>query len=195
MPTRGRSTTARGVHSFEDPGLFVPTELVLDTSFVVEALMPAQKHHASAALFLSRLADNGSTVFFNRLLELELAEAAFQIGLRERHGKNWKRARHDGRARRRADRVLDRVLAVWASVLSELSWSCIEVHEVVDGVPALMSRLGLASYDALHVATAQLVDVRDMVTLDAGFASVPASVLTLHVDATRVRRCRQLRAR
>ena len=125
---RGRRTTARGVHAFEDPGHFVPAELVLDTSFVVEALMPAQKHHASAALFLSRAADNGSTVYFNLLLEIELAETAFQIGLRDKRGKNWKRARYDGRARRHASRVLDRVLAVWAAVLSELNWSCIEVR-------------------------------------------------------------------
>lgn len=193
MTARGRPPAARGVHSFEQPGLFVPHEIILDTSFVVEALLLSQKHCMGAMMFLRRIGEAGSRVYFNRLLEVELAETAFQLGLRERHPKAWKRARHDGRARRHAGRVLDRALALWGTVRSELDWTCIEVDEVVGDVPRLMTRYGLASYDAIHAATALYASVSDLVTLDVGFASLPATVLTLHVDASRVNRCRQLR--
>lgn len=180
-----RRPAARGVYSFEDPGLFLPKEVVLDSSFVVAALLPRQPHHRAARSFLGHLADEASTFYFNRLLETELVEAAFQIGLRERHPKDWKRRRHDGRARRHASQVLDQVLETWSEVLAAVTWVRIEVGEVFDLVPRLVKRHGLASYDAVHTATALYVGVRDLATLDAGFSALPASILTLHVSRPR----------
>ena len=50
----------------------------MDTSFVVHALLPRQRFHDQCRDFLTRLAEGDGTVFFNRLLELELAEVAFK---------------------------------------------------------------------------------------------------------------------
>jgi predicted nucleic acid-binding protein len=57
-----------------------------------------------------------------------------------------------------------------------------------------MAGYGLSSYDAVHVATAFRVQAPRMVTLDTGFAPVPASHLELFVSARQVSRCRSLRA-
>jgi len=50
MPSAGRASAERGVHTFE--GMIVPPpELVLETSFVVDALIPSQARHAECRTF------------------------------------------------------------------------------------------------------------------------------------------------
>lgn len=194
MVPRGRPSAPRGVYSFEEPTLVLPGELLLDTSVVVEALVRSQPRRQACRDLFERIADSGSTVFFNRLVEVELAEAAFVLALKERYGaRAWRRQRYDGRARRRATRLLDEVLGAWSRLLEGLSWVVVELQEVSAAVPELMGQWGLSSYDAVHVATAVYVDVTDLATLDAGFSVVPADKLTLHVDSSRLRRCRELR--
>jgi hypothetical protein len=46
------------------------------------------------------------------------------------------------------------------------------------------------SYDAVHVASAVSAHVSAIVTTDAGFASAPATMVDLLVDASRVSVCR-----
>src|SRR5436309_9043286 len=95
MPPLRRPPAERNVHSFE--GLPVPPEeVVLDTSFVVDAVFRSQNRHAACRAFLDRLADAGSAVIFNRLLEPELWEATYKIALRQLHPKaRVADARHD----------------------------------------------------------------------------------------------------
>lgn len=71
----------------------------------------------------------------------------------------------------------------------------LELSDIEDLVPDLMTSCGLASYDAIHVATAIASGTRAVVTLDAGFAAVPAGELTLYVDPGRIAACRNRRAR
>lgn len=131
---------------------------------------------------------------YSRLLELELAEAIFQIALKERHPKDWKRYRADGRARRRAKALLSRTEAAWQAVLAVIPATVADVDSVAPSVPRLMGDYGLASYDALHVATAAHARVASVVTIDAGFAAAPASLVELYVDSSRVASCRRRRS-
>jgi len=55
-----------------------------------------------------------------------------------------------------------------------------------------MAAHGLASYDAVHAATALEAGVTAIVTTDAGFASLPKRIV-LYVDASRVTACRRFR--
>lgn len=193
-PGRRRSPPLeRGVRSFEDATLLLPTTVLLDTSFVVDALIPTQRHHESSRRFLEDLAVGGTTVVFSRLLEVELAEASFRIGLKELHRRDWARARLDGRSRRRGRARMLAVLAAWEATLEALNWARIEMHEAMTDVRDFMGRYGLSSYDAVHAASARYAGVQDLVTLDSGFAALPTSVVRLFVDSSRVRRCRQIR--
>ena len=134
-------------------------------------------------------------VVFNRLLELELLEATYRLVLVERFGKGeWRRRRIDGRARRRASRLVRKLLDEWTRVLRAMNHGIVELHEVVDEIPGVMARYGFASYDAAHAATAGRMRVGGMVTLDTGFAAIPSSELELFVGARQVGRCRSLRA-
>lgn len=192
---RGRPPLPRGVFSFEDTNP-VPNEILLDTSFVLEALLRAQPLHAQCSAYLDRLVEAGPVVGFNRLLELELIETAFKLALVERYGnRGWRRARYDGRARRRAGRLMEEMRDAWATLLRSLNYLRIEVHEVADNAGPLMGAYGLASYDAIHVATALYAEIAAVVTLDTGFALVPEDSLLVLINSTRVGPCRRNRSR
>lgn len=192
MPQIGRPPAERNVYSFEGM-LLAPSELVLETSFVVEALVTTQPRHQACRMFLSAIADTGGTVYFSNLLIAELWEAAYAIALRELHGGRWRSHRHDGRSLRPATRLRARMEEAWNTALEALNAVVIEVGEVQSGVPQFMAR-GLNSFDAVHAATAAYVDVRPFVTLDYHFSLVPEDELVLYVSQHRVRACRQRRA-
>ena len=195
MRRRGRPPLPRGVWSIDDLSIEAPSEAVLDTSFVVEAFIVSQPLHESCLAYLLRLVEAETNIVFNHLLEIELYEATFQLALKERHPKDWKRFRHDGRARPRANRLLTDVASAWQTVLEYVDHERLQLADVESLVPDLMTRYGLASYDAIHVATAIASGARAVVTLDAGFAAVPANELALYVDPSRIAVCRSRRAR
>ena len=190
MPPVGRPQLPRGIFSIQDTAIAVPDRVLLDTSFVVEALVVSQPLHSACIDYLVRLAHHGTELVYSRLLELELAETAFQLALKERHPKDWKRFRGDGRARRRATALLRGIDASWRSVLVALPSECVEVETVIPQVHGLMGGCGLASYDAVHVATAIHARTRAVVTLDAGFAAAPASAIDVYIDNSRLASCR-----
>jgi predicted nucleic acid-binding protein len=174
--------------------LLVPEDVVVDTSFVVEALVGTQQQHEVCRGFLERLLAAETTLYFNRLLEIELAEAAFRFALQERLGRRVREAdRRDGRLRRRAGRLMEETQDAWDEALAGFSFVCVELHEVADMTPQLMRDHGLRSYDAVHVATALLAGVRDVVTLDVGFANVPPEMLNVHTTRHRLASCRARR--
>src|SRR2546423_7214371 len=108
--------------------LLPPRELVLDTSFVVDALIPSQARP-------------------------ELWEAAYKIALKELHPK--KRAA-DVRRDRRTQTLREEVDAAWRQVLTALDWAAIDLAEVERWLPRMMA-YGLTSFDAVHAATAAYV--------------------------------------
>lgn len=192
---RGRPIVTRGVFPLEDPGLLLPRLVGLDTSFVVEVLIETQPLHAVSADFFERLAQAGTTVVTSDLLEVELAEAAFAIALKQRWGRRWRAHRTDGRARRPARRLLADVAARSELLFSTLDRISIPLGRVAPASAALMTDYGLASYDAVHAATALAAGADAIVTLDTGFALLPARQLTIHTDRSRLASCRAKRPR
>jgi predicted nucleic acid-binding protein len=174
--------------------LVPPDPAFLDTSFVVEALITTQPNHKPCQAFLLGLAEAGSTIYFNRLLEIELAETAFRLALVDRFGKKrWLQARSDGRARIRAGRLMGDVQKAWEKTLAAFSFVRIELDEVAAAVPALMRAYGLKSYDAVHAASALYASVDTIIALDVDFARLPVSALTVFTSSSRLTACRQRR--
>lgn len=189
----GRPPVTRGIYSLDDP-IIPPREIVVETTFVAEALMPSQPRHARCQAFLANIADH-SIVYFSELLESELWEAGYSIACRELHpGQKKSKVRIDGRTRRRAERLQRELAEAWQETREALRWASIGVGEVAEWVPVMMS-FGLASNDAVHAATAAYADVSAMATLDFGFVRVPKEFLTLYVPAERVTACRAERFR
>src|SRR5579862_2876518 len=192
---RGRPAATRGVFAIEDRALVLPDPLALDTSFVVDALIESQRLHAACSDFLDRVADRGVTLVTSELLAVELAEATFAIALKERWGRAWRGHRTDGRARRPARARLDDALARYDALLASVDHVSVPLVQITQAAGTLMAAYGLASYDAVHAASAIVAGAEAIATLDTGFALLPADLLAIHTDRSRLASCRNKRPR
>ena len=86
------------------------------------------------------------------------------------------------------------VADAWTATLAELTHTSVTVDDVIIDVRLLMSTYGLASYDAVHAATALRDHAVGIVTTDVGFCSLPETT-AIFTDGSRVGRGRQIRAR
>jgi len=194
-PAAGRRPATRGVFAIEEPELLLTDPIALDTSFVVEALIATQPLHRVCSAFLTRIGDSGVSVATSELLRVELAEAAFAIGLKERWGSQWRRHRTDGRSRPRAGRLLNDTISRYDEILGTVTHISIRLGRVATAAITLMTDYGIASYDAVHAASAVAAGAEAIVTLDTGFALLPASLLTVYTDRSRLASCRGKRGR
>lgn len=192
--TGGRRPATRSVFAIEEPELLPPDPIALDTSFVVEALIATQPLHAVCRAFLNRIDDSGVSITMSDLLPVELAEAVFAIALKERWGSRWRGHRTDGRARRRAARLLNDAISRYETLLLSIDHFPVPIGDTAGTARSLMIGYGLASYDAVHAASAVAADAGAIVTLDTGFAFLPASLLTIYTDS-RLASCRGRRPR
>jgi predicted nucleic acid-binding protein len=192
-PTGGRRPATRGVFAIEDQALVLPDPIALDTSFVVEALLSTQPLHAVCDDFLTRIGDSGVTVVTSDLLAVELAETAFAIALKERWGRRWRGHRTDGRARRPATHLLNDTISRYETLLLSLDHFPVPLADTANVARNFMTSYGIASYDAVHAASAIAADAEAIVTLDTGFGLLPASVLTVYTDRSRLASCRKKR--
>lgn len=157
-------------------------------------MLADQDECATCDVVLRHLGSSGTVVVFNRLLELELWEVVFNHALRRTLPARDRRIRRFELDKRRdAVAALDRARQLWNDFLEDLTWQCVELHEVADAVPDLMRAYGLQSYDAVHAATLLTSGVTDMVTRDAGFAVLLPEDATLHTTRRRLSRTRARR--
>ena len=189
----GRRAGTRGVFAIEDPALLLPDPIALDTSFVVEATISTQPLHGPCTAFAERILDTGVTVVASELLEVELAEAAFAIALKERWGGQWRRHRTDGRVRRRGKRLVADVTARYRQLVAAVRYVPVPLGRISDQAATLMADHGLASYDAVHAATAIAAGCEAIVTTDTGFGLLPSSTLVIYTDRSRVASARNKR--
>lgn len=179
--------------AIEDPALLPPERVALDTSLVVRALIETQPLHEACAGFLDRLVASEATFISSELVEIELAEAAFGIALAERWGSGWRRHRTDGRARRRARRLLSDVRERYGLLLESADHVEVPIAAISEDVPMLMADYGFASYDAVHAASAIAAGAEAIATTDTGFTPLPVSLLAIYTDRSRLARCRSMR--
>lgn len=133
-------------------------------------------------------------VLVSDLMVPEFAEAVYKIVLKERHG-SWRRYWADGRARRRASRLLELARRDWEEMRDALTWDSVPLAEASLWIETLMARYGLHSYDAAHAGSALTAGAEDLATLDRGFGRVSEGILTLHTVTARAASMRRLRPR
>lgn len=160
---------------------------------MVEALIESQPLHAVCKGFMQEIVDAGVSVVRSNLLEVELAEAVFAIALKERWGARWRRHRTDG--------PLDVACAGYSPrrpSATTPSWprfrtARVPVGQVAADAVILMADYGLASYEAVHAASAVAVGAEAIITTDTGFALLPSKLLAIYTDRSRVAACRRNR--
>jgi predicted nucleic acid-binding protein len=94
---------------------------------------------------------------------------------------------------RRAGRLLDEAVFRYEAVLRSIDQIPVPVADTASTARHLMAAYGLASYDAVHAASAVLASA--IVTVDTGFALLPLSMLTVYTDRSRLASCRGKRPR
>lgn len=192
-PLGRRRPATRGVFAIEEPELLLRDPIALDTSFVVEALIATQPLHATCRAFLARIDNSDISITTSDLLPVELAEAVFAIALKERWGNRWRRHRSDGRTRRRAVPLLNDAVFRYETLLLRVDHLPVPISDAAKAARSLMADYGLASYDAVHAASAIAAGAEAIVTLDTGFALLPSSLLTVYTDRSRLASCRSKR--
>jgi predicted nucleic acid-binding protein len=143
--TGGRRPATRCVFAIEEPELLLPDPITLDTSFVVEALIATQPLHAVCRALLHRIDESGVSITTSDLLPVELVEAVFAIALKERWGSRWRQHRTDGRARRRAARLLNDTIARYETLLLSIDHFPVPLGDTWSSARSLMTGYGLAS--------------------------------------------------
>jgi predicted nucleic acid-binding protein len=78
-------------------------------------------------------------------------------------------------------------------LLASADHVAVPIASIAEDASALMTDYGLASYDAVHAASAIAAGAEAIATTDAGFALLPASLLRIYTDRSRVRACRAMR--
>jgi predicted nucleic acid-binding protein len=159
----------------------------LDTSLVAAAVAEIRQHAAVQA-FLDGLRQGNSQVFVSDLVRVELAQAIKAIAnnpnaIPQRTRRKWKLHRWGDLQQVREDWYeycftnYDTLLAQFVTA-EEVALS----RSVIESAIELMAAFQIASYDAIHAATALAAGASTLATLDADFltlATIPG--LTVHV--------------
>jgi predicted nucleic acid-binding protein len=71
----------------------------------------------------------------------------------------------------------------------------VPLGDAASAARSFMTSYGLASYDAVHAASAVAAGADAIVTIDTGFALLPSALLTVYTDRSRLASCRSKRPR
>lgn len=179
----GRPPATRNI--FDLATTHLPGLIAVDTSAVVAALIDSEPQHTIYADAFARLVGDGAVLGYSELLEVELAEASFAIALKRRHGGRWHARRRDGRVRSAGARLHDDVQERWTAIITNVDHRPVPISSVTTDTPWLMRAFGLNSYDAVHAATAIYLNSA-ILARDVHFGSLPAALLSIYTDSTRL---------
>jgi predicted nucleic acid-binding protein len=156
----------------------VPDDIYVDTNIVVAAIIAGSDNASSAQQFCTALADTRSRIYFSQIIRLEISQAILRLAasparlpieIRERYRlERWNvdflvRHRWMVHGVREFERLCGEFFHVYEYPFDEEIWLR-SVH--------IMSHYRLHSLDAIHVATAQHLGIRDFATSDADFRRV-----------------------
>jgi predicted nucleic acid-binding protein len=82
---RSTRSLSRSVVAFDAPGWLPPERAVIDTNVIAEAMVETEDEHVQCARLVDDLIEHRTTVVFSRLLEIELWESVFNLGLKMQH--------------------------------------------------------------------------------------------------------------
>lgn len=159
----------------------IPPILYIDTSFIVDALIEGQEHHKDSLSFIETLAKdpkNQPILIFSDLLKVELRCAIIANCIRNKYGR--------GININKMLKVHPDLIAEYYPVVMEaekqlegvlgrfVNWASVRITEaIIKQSNGLMSKYRLGSYDAIHIATMEEWDIKDIVVYDWGIEDLP----------------------
>lgn len=88
---------------------------------------------------------------------------------------------------------MNETLTRYDEVLGALRHISIPLGDTASLPETFMTNYGIASYDAIHAASAIAAGAEAIVTTDTGFARLPSSLLAIYTDRSRLASCRNKR--
>ncbi|MCK5494466.1 MAG: PIN domain-containing protein [Candidatus Omnitrophica bacterium] len=155
----------------------LPEVIYCDTNIFVNALIINNRYHTPCVQFIQRLASEQVLLVFSTLLIAELRCAILSQYVRDKYGKDARimsvLKKHPQIIKaaapsiRKAEKDFEGILQRFTH------WSYIPVDEqVVSHSKELMFKYQLASYDAIHIATMEIMDIKDIVVIDGGVEDI-----------------------
>ena len=154
-----------------------PSDVYLDSSLVVAAMLDGLPDSTASAAFCARLVDTNSRVCFSQILRLEIAEAFRKLASRQQLPESLRQeyqlsdwATHP--------RIRQRWMAFGLGQFAIFLDAFYQVSEIPFGIQVwrhsveIMADYGLGSHDAVHVATALQSGVHIFATSDKHFNRV-----------------------
>lgn len=149
----------------------LPSDIYLDTSIVIEAMFQGTRRHAEILQFCRELTAQSSHIYFSQILRLELSQTLFRLpksGILDASvQRQWHLGGFDARASvRRA--WMDQGVKQFEAFIAQF----VEVVEhpltlsIWQRSIDVMVSHRLRAHDAIHVATAAEIGLRDFATLD-----------------------------
>lgn len=170
-----------------------PAGLVLETGFVVSALVPSDPHHEACSAFLEWIIRAQTVLFYNDLFELELHEAAFELAAREigrRLGPAPRVVRYsDPDVRALAGELLSR----WHAVVVRADAVHVESPNLLEDVRYFMERAGLSAAHAVQAGMVVASRADGIATVEERFGAVDATLVRMYTPQRLVRRSRSRR--
>lgn len=161
-----------------------PSDVYLDSSVIVAAIIGGDPHSAACTQYCANLAANNTAIYFSELVRLEVAHVIRRIATTSAAPQHLNA--HYRLSRFNSDSM---VRQEWMQFgLTEFE-SLLQTFFVVYEVPyhravwqqafSLMSLYNLRSYDAAHIATALITRVSDFASVDSDYTRV--SGLRIHI--------------
>ncbi|MCA1669091.1 MAG: PIN domain-containing protein [Thermomicrobia bacterium] len=147
------------------------SDVYLDTSLVIAAMLDGLPDSTASAAFCARLVRDNSRVCFSQVLRLEIAEAFRKLASRQQLPESLRQEYHLGDWATRP-RVRQRWMAFGLGQFAIFLNAFYQVSEIPFGIQVwhhsvkIMAEYGLGSHDAAHVATALQSGVHLFATAD-----------------------------
>ncbi|MDD5427975.1 MAG: PIN domain-containing protein [Candidatus Omnitrophica bacterium] len=159
----------------------IPPILYVDTSFIVDALVDGQLFHKESMGFIDEMAkdvDKQPILIFSDILKIELKCAVTSICIRNDYGKNISINRvlklHPDLIQKYYPTV-ELAEKQFMDVLQRFkNWTSMPIdEEIINRAGSVMPKYRLGSSDAIHVATMEKWDIKDILTYDWGIEDLP----------------------
>lgn len=156
----------------------LPEYIYIDTSFIIHAIINTEIYHTEAINFLKSLELKQPIVIFSDLLIPELRCAVLTICLRSDYGDKIKVMQLLGKnpllIRRYTDNIETAEKSLWAIMERFENRMTIPIKEkYIKNSGILMNKYCLGSYDAIHVASMEDYNIKDIAVMDKGLEDLP----------------------
>lgn len=162
------------------------TDVYLDTSVVVPAVVAGLEYAEVCVDFCAALVRQGTRVYFSQLLRVEYAQTILKLGQKRRHQLPVELRKQYGLDQWASNAMVrQQWMALGVLQLETFLATFTEVFElpfrqqIWERSVSIMAFDQLDSHDAIHVATALEYGLRDFATTDADFQELVAPTVHL----------------